>query len=259
MVALARGNPERRPGQMAALAGVAGITMVYPRQSLEGRSLLTVRALTVRALTEGAPDWMRIMTAAQQQLLIIVMKDYDAASPPDESVDFQKLLADFQKLAAENMPPCLDDITADDPASLTNQALHTADELRQRMIGRWAERWVYQLLQALRERGHIERVTWINENKESEKPYDIVVVLPDGEQEFWEVKSTTAMKNKNAVFHVSWPQARKAITTSKYTFALVYQAGCEDARLEYRGYHGLDLTCTANDKMHMEHVHFTDM
>lgn len=63
-------------------------------------------------------------------------------------------------------------------------------------IGRWGENYVYEkgeIASYYGEKGiPVIEIVWVNKEEESGKPYDFEVVLGNGDQEYWEIKSTSS-------------------------------------------------------------------
>ena len=113
------------------------------------------------------------------------------------------------------------------------------DEESRFKVGRWGEQYVFIILQ---KKGHlpdgsrIKSISWLNEDKETDKPYDIVVELESdsSSQQFRtvyiEVKSTAA--DEKELVSISWTQLKFAEDHGgNFHLYRVYSAGRQQSRL----------------------------
>ena len=106
-------------------------------------------------------------------------------------VDIQHFVQNIQGSDTSPLVKLLEDVSSNDEES-------------QIKIGRWGEEYVYVVLkkmEQLPDGTKIQSVKWINENEETDKPYDIVVeVKSDGQAQvrcvYIEVKSTAAREKE---------------------------------------------------------------
>jgi hypothetical protein len=119
------------------------------------------------------------------------------------------------------------------------EAVSLDDEESRFKVGRWGEQYVFIVLQ---KKGHlpdgsrIKSISWLNEDEETDKPYDIVVELESDSslQQFRtvyiEVKSTAA--DEKELVSISWTQLKFAEDHGgNFHLYRVYSAGKKQSRL----------------------------
>ncbi len=108
-----------------------------------------------------------------------------------------------------------------------------SDYESRQLVGKWGERFVCSYLKQMGELPdgrEIREVQWVNEETESGKPYDLVMVVND-RSVYVEVKSTTSMDAE--LVPISWPQLKFAEETrERFYLFRVYNVG--QASLELR-------------------------
>lgn len=141
-----------------------------------------------------------------------------------ELVDIQAFVRKAERADAVPLVESLEDVSLDDEETRTK-------------IGRWGERYVFIILQ---KKGHlpdgsqIRSISWVNEDEETDKPFDIVVELESDTQQsrtvYIEVKSTAA--DEKELVSISWTQLKFA-EDHRENFHLyrVYSAGRQQSRL----------------------------
>lgn len=146
----------------------------------------------------------------------------------DSEIDLVDIQFFVQSIQGSDTPPLvklLEDVSSNDEES-------------QIKIGRWGEEYVYVVLkkmEQLPDGTKIQSVKWINENKETDKPYDIVVeVKSDGQVKvrcvYIEVKSTSAREKE--LVSISMNQLKFAEDQGEdFHLYRVYSAGRPRSRL----------------------------
>ncbi len=119
------------------------------------------------------------------------------------------------------------------------EAVSLDDEESTFKVGRWGEQYVFIVLQKkgyLPDGSRIKSISWLNEDEETDKPYDIVVELESDNslQQFRtvyiEVKSTAA--DEKELVSISWTQLKFAEDHGgNYHLYRVYSAGKKQSRL----------------------------
>ena len=143
-----------------------------------------------------------------------------------ELVDIQEFVRNSEK--ADGMPilELMEDVSLDDEASRFK-------------VGQWGEQYVFIILQKkgyLPDGSHIRSISWLNEDKETDKPYDIVVELESGSssQQFQtiyiEAKSTAA--DEKELLSISWTQLKFAEDHGgNFHLYRVYRTGRQQSHL----------------------------
>ena len=119
------------------------------------------------------------------------------------------------------------------------EAVSLDDEESMFKVGRWGEQYVFIVLQKkgyLPDGSRIKSISWLNEDEETDKPYDIVVELESDSslQQFRtvyiEVKSTAA--DEKELVSISWTQLKFAEDHGgNFHLYRVYSAGKKQSRL----------------------------
>ena len=119
------------------------------------------------------------------------------------------------------------------------EAVSSDDEESRFKVGRWGEQYVFIILQKkgyLPDGSRIKSISWLNEDEETDKPYDIVVELESDSslQQFRtvyiEVKSTAA--DEKELVSISWTQLKFAEDHGgNFHLYRVYSAGKKQSRL----------------------------
>lgn len=143
-----------------------------------------------------------------------------------ELIDIQEFVQNTEKTGVTPLVELMKDVSLDD------------EESRFR-VGRWGEQYVYIILQKkghLPDGTHIRSISWLNEDEETDKPYDIVVELESDNptQQFRtiyiEVKSTAA--DEKELVSISWTQLKFAEDHGEsFHLYRVYSAGKQQSRL----------------------------
>lgn len=110
------------------------------------------------------------------------------------------------------------------PSIVAESFAEIADNQAKLDVGRWAEEHVYEHLKT-----KYQKVTWVNQEKESYKPYDFIVQGNKGEELFIEVKGTPS-REKN-LFKISVEEWKLMFEKgSNYLIYRVYSVGNQDAQ-----------------------------
>ena len=118
---------------------------------------------------------------------------------------------------------------------LNRSFLESCDQDSQERVGRWGEEYVYKFLTAsthLPGGQKILSVTWINEDTETGKPYDLEVQIEPQNLLYIEVKSTKSSEKE--FMHFSWNELQLADKEKQnYHLYRVYNAGSELVTLKW--------------------------
>ena len=143
-----------------------------------------------------------------------------------ELVDIQEFVRNVQGNDPTPMVELMEDISLDDEESRFK-------------VGRWGEQYVYIILKKmahLPDGTPVKSISWINEDEETDKPYDIVVELESDsplqqcQSIYIEVKSTAA--NEKELVSISWSQLKFAEDQGEnFHLYRVYSAGRQQSRL----------------------------
>ena len=153
-------------------------------------------------------------------------KEHEQADSSNTEIDLVSIEQLVQSVQKDSNPliPLLDDPTDDEESLLR--------------IGRWGEQFVYTLLKRsgeLPDGRKIKQITWVNEVKESGKPYDLELELesdqPDTVQrDYIDVKSTAS--GQKELVAASWKELKFAQAQSEnYYIYRVYGAGSSSSRV----------------------------
>ena len=143
-----------------------------------------------------------------------------------ELVDIQEFVRNVEGNDPTPMVELIEDISLDDEESRFK-------------VGRWGEQYVYIILKKM---GHLpdgtpmKSISWINEDEETDKPYDILVELESDSplqqcrSVYIEVKSTAA--NEKELVSISWSQLKFAEDQGEnFHLYRVYSAGRPQSHL----------------------------
>ena len=141
-------------------------------------------------------------------------------------VDIQEFVRKAERTDVVPLMELIEDISLDDEESRFK-------------VGRWGEQYVFIILQ---KKGHlpdgsrIKSISWLNEDEETDKPYDIVVELESDSSSqqirtvYIEVKSTAA--DEKELVSISWTQLKFAEDHGgNFHLYRVYSAGRQQSRL----------------------------
>lgn len=143
-----------------------------------------------------------------------------------ELTDIQEFVRNTERADAVPLMELMEAVSLDDEESMFK-------------VGRWGEQYVFIILQKkgyLPDGSRIKSISWLNEDEETDKPYDIVVELESDSslQQFRtvyiEVKSTAA--DEKELVSISWTQLKFAEDHGgNFHLYRVYSAGKKQSRL----------------------------
>ena len=134
---------------------------------------------------------------------------------------------DFTNAESLDMTELMETVTINDSATTEPLVPDEGGKASKKAVGHWGECFIYHLLKdssVLPNGSRIVNVRWLNEDRESGNPYDLIVEAEEEHEFFIEVKATASLTKE--LIPISWKELKFAeLQQENYLLYRLYNAG----------------------------------